>query len=95
MSRPEPKRKTLKRHANRRAYERFGLEPAQVDSLVQMIRAGDSTFVERQSNRVVVHDVNLEGTMIRVVYDTSRKAVITVLHPEGIELFEQAKLANV
>lgn len=68
-------------HARQRFRERHGLEVsrADLDRIGALIRSGKSTVVERQSNRVVVHDVEYEGRTRRVVYDRHRKTIVTVL----------------
>ena len=39
-------------------------------------------FVERQSNRVTVWDVQIDGIVARVVYDKNRQNIITILPPD-------------
>jgi len=48
-----------------------------------MIRGNRSTFVESQSNRVTVHEVEYRGVTMHVCYDLKRRQAITFLHPEG------------
>lgn len=70
-------------HARKRARERHGVELG-ADSLrkiVDVIQSSRSRLVERQSLRVSVHDVDLDGATYRVVYDRNRKQVVTFLPP--------------
>lgn len=68
-------------HASRRAMERYGIHLTDDvwRALVACITTGRSTLVERQSNRVVVHDVAYDGQRVRVVYDTERGQLVTFL----------------
>jgi len=80
------KTKAMRRHARVRALERAGIEMGRATRLeiVGAIRAGQSTFVRRQSLRVSVHDVVLaDGPKVRVVYDKTRTEIVTVLPPPG------------
>ena len=85
--RAKSKRKTLQVHAKRRMYARYGIVLTQQakEEVVKAIQAGDgvATFIEKQSIRVSVWDVPLEGQVVRVVYDKQRKEVVTVLPPGG------------
>ncbi len=78
------KLQTVLKHANRRCKERFGvsLKKAEQRELVKLIQQHEAVFVERQSNRITVWDVFYKGRDMRVVYDKSRKAIVTVLVPE-------------
>lgn len=69
------------RHARVRALQRYGIElgPAGRAEIIRAIQGGRSTVVERQSRRVTVHDVELEGGVVRVVYDRQRKTLVTFL----------------
>lgn len=73
-----------RRHARRRAMERYGIElgPAGRAELVAAIRSGRSRLVVRQSLRVSVHDVPRDGGLVRVVYDRQRHEIVTFL-PTG------------
>lgn len=78
------KQRAQRRHARGRALERYGLEfgPATRDAVLRAIQTGRSTHVAKQSHRVSVHDVDVEGATVRVVYDRQRKEVVTFLRPE-------------
>ena len=82
------KRQAQKRHARRRALERYGINlgPHTHTVLVGQIRNGTSRFVARQSHRVTVHDVTVDDRTLRVVYDTLRGQIVTVLPPDGDRL---------
>jgi hypothetical protein len=75
------KAEAQRRHARSRAFERYGLEIG-ADShsrIVEAIQQGRSRHVETQSLRVVIHDVDLDGLTVRVVYDRQRKQIATFL----------------
>lgn len=80
------KARSQQKHARRRARERFGIKLTRNDQIdmVGMIRDGRSRMVERQSLRVSVHEVEWDGYKLRVVYDKSRRTIVTVL-PESYE----------
>lgn len=80
------KEDTVRRHARERGRERYGIEmgPAVEDEIVRKIAGGKSICVERQSLRVSVHDVPLEGLTVRVVYDKQRRQVVTFLPREPV-----------
>lgn len=75
------KRDAQRRHARRRALERYGLElgAGTRARILEAIHTGRSKLVQRQSHRVVVHDVKLDGRTVRVVYDKSRGELVTFL----------------
>ena len=77
------KAETQHRHACRRAMERFDLFEKDVFAIEAMIRSGDSTVVERQSHRVVIHEVIYEDVTMHVAYDGLRSQIATFLYPEG------------
>ena len=71
-----------RRHARRRAQERYGLEfnGTMNKAIIAQIQSGKATFVEKQSHRVSVWDVQIEdGALARIVYDRERKQVVTFL----------------
>lgn len=79
--------KVLRRHAGLRAAQRYGicLGQKEHDEMVYQIKRQKAKFVERQSNRVTIWIVEIDGQKIKVCYDAHRKAVITCLPPESIE----------
>lgn len=80
------KKKTCQNsHARRRALERFGLNmgPVRHAKLVRDVQSGAARFVERQSNRVTVWDADLDGHTVRIIYDGSRKQIVTFLFTDG------------
>lgn len=74
------KAENQRRHARQRARERFGLEldEHQLRAVVNRIQRGESRFLEKQSNRVSLHQVEYMGAEMVVVYDRRRKNVVTV-----------------
>ena len=79
-----PKAQTQRRHAQRRAYERHGLQLTRHDlnEIVRQIQAGKAHFVERQSHRVSLFDIDIDGRSARVVYDKQRKTIVSFLPAE-------------
>lgn len=84
MSRRKTKTENQKRHAKRRALQRFGIEltDEKRQNILNQINSGKSRLVRRQSHRVAIHEVTLDGVLIHVVYDKHRKEVVTLLPPE-------------
>jgi hypothetical protein len=81
-----PKDEALRVHSFRRALERYpelDLTDEVRAEIITAIREGKSSPVERQSNRVSVHDVTLKsGHVVRVVYDRQRGRLITFLYKD-------------
>ena len=72
---------TLQAHFKRRMYERWGilLKNGQEKEIVDLIQTGQAKFVGRQSNRVTVWNVPYLGMTIPMLYDSTRKQMITAL----------------
>lgn len=87
------KLKTVLKHANRRCKERFGvsLKKEEQQEVIKLIQRHEAVFVERQSNRITVWDVLYKNTDMRVVYDTSRKVIVTVLFRERERIDENGQ----
>jgi hypothetical protein len=75
-----------RRHARRRAFERYALDLHQdaQASIVRAIEGGEARFISRQSQRVSVWEVKHEGRRLPVVYDRKRKTIVTVLPQEAL-----------
>lgn len=71
-------------HAKRRAAERYNVVVSSDDlkTVVQRIQSGRCTLLQKQSNRVSLFDVDIHGTVYRVVYDKKRHSIVTFL-PKG------------
>jgi len=78
------KERTLKQHARRRASERYGLSLTDQlhTEIVKQIQTSKSQLIEKQSNRISVHDVIVNDETIRVVYDRDRKLIVTFLYKD-------------
>lgn len=72
------KRKAIKSHFQRRSLERIGVLLDDKE-LVKKIQANELEFVERQSNRVSVFRYKFREKSYRLVYDKTRKQIITIL----------------
>lgn len=87
------KSKSERTHAKRRARERFGvnLSEPQFDALIKDIQDNKLEFIERQSNRVTVWRGMLEDKEAIVVYDSSRKEIVTFIDPSS-PLFQDGRV---
>lgn len=90
----KPKADTQKKHARLRALQRYGFElTGGLESKLKTLMAeGKTTLVERQSLRVTVHDVELDGKELRFVYDSKRHQVVTFLYKEASQYLEGHQL---
>ena len=75
------KKKSQQIHAQNRCRQRFGCGFNE-KQLVNRIIAGETELVEKQSNRVSIHRVLIQENPANVVYDKTRKTIVTVLYPE-------------
>jgi hypothetical protein len=75
------KAESQRAHACRRASERYDLQLSdeKLASLVRQIMTGRAQFIEKQSNRVSIFQVDVEGRHAFVAYDKHRKSIITFL----------------
>lgn len=75
------KSESQEEHFRRRMRERFGVSVDQntYSQFVRIIQGNQARFVERQSGRITVWDINFQGETLRVVYDKNRKKVVTAL----------------
>lgn len=75
------KARAQRAHAKARAAQRYNLRlnRSSLRLLVQAIQANKAQFLWRESNRVTVWDIEFAGTLIRVVYDSFRKTIVTCL----------------
>jgi hypothetical protein len=88
MNRPKnDKQLAQRRHAKRRAQERFGLEVnhEQYRELVRQIQVGKAQFIERQFRSRTHWWVTIDGKQARVVYDKDRHTIITFLPEESVQ----------
>ena len=72
---------TLRYKTMYRAWERFGLslEDEDIDAMVCDIQEHRSIFVQKISNRIVLHLVEVQGAILPIVYDKFRGCPKTVL----------------
>lgn len=68
-------------HARRRAYERLGivLTKELEAQVIHQIQSGRARLAWKQSHRVSVWEVEIEGQLVRVPYDKDRKRIITIM----------------
>lgn len=81
MTRRGKKEDRQKEHGLRRLRERLGLNSADYVEIVKMIQEGNAKFVDRQSNRITIFDVEYKGMKARIVYDKIRKNIVTAVPP--------------
>jgi hypothetical protein len=81
------KKKAQLKHARRRFEGRFDihLNDNEYLQLVNKIQQGRAEFVERQSNRVTIWNVDHQDKTIRVVYDKRTKVIVSALPIYGLE----------
>ncbi len=87
MAKSPSKSTSQQRHAKRRAAERYDLDLHQdaQTSIIRAIQRREAKFIRRQSWRVSIFEVEHEGRILSVVYDTKRKTIVTVLPQEALE----------
>ncbi len=75
------KKKAQEAHARRRAAERFGVHLTREaeQEILDKIRSGKATFIRKESNRVSLFGVIFTGKETVVVYDRSRKTIVTLM----------------
>ena len=80
------KKHAQRHHAKQRALQRYGWQFNRHDLnlLAKRIQRGDARFVEKQSNRVTVWDIDINGETARVVYDKLRGQIVTFLPKECV-----------
>jgi hypothetical protein len=78
--------KAQKRHARKRALERFDLDLADPDiqSLIRQIQTGKAPCLEKRSLRVGVFRVTIKDVTLAAVYDKNRKTIVTVMPLEWV-----------
>ena len=74
-------------HFKKRMNERQGiiLNKERINEICKLIQNGQSKFVKKQSNRVVIHDIIYDDKKLRIVYDRLRKLPITVYDDSWVE----------
>lgn len=60
------------------------LNRQQYQDLVKIIRTNKAKFIERQSNRLTVWEVEYTDQKLFCVYDSNRHKIVTFLRPEWI-----------
>ena len=78
------KESAQKEHFKRRMAGRFDLDITNkdIDDIVNLIQTGQTTIVEKQSLRVVIHQIEYKGELVNIPYDKQRKVPITALFDE-------------
>ena len=73
------KRKQMASHVRRKFWERFGIKFTRETErgIKKAISTNKARFIERQSNRISVFEVEIEGTAAKVIYDKVRHCVVT------------------
>jgi hypothetical protein len=71
-------------HALRAAKKRYGVDVGLLGmcDIRAQIQEGRSRCLERQSNRVVIHEVQWAGRAMVVAYDSQRHTLVTFLPPD-------------
>lgn len=78
------KQRSQMKHLKVRFLERIGATMTNElhSKLVAKIQSGQSEVYDKQSNRITVHVLEIDGDLRRVVYDKTRKQIVTVLPKE-------------
>lgn len=86
MAKSKAKERAQRRHAKERAFQRYGVwcTDQDLDFIVAQIQADEAKFVYRQSRRITLWDVEWADQTVRVVYDKTRKTVVTFLPPDTV-----------
>jgi hypothetical protein len=78
-------KKTSERmHFKKRMRQRFGIEltTSQCKDIADFIKRGKAKFIRRESLRVVIHEMEIQGKLVHVVYDKERQTPVSALLPE-------------
>lgn len=70
-------------HLRRRIKQRYGItiNRKKYNGLCRQIKESRSIFLGRQTTSRTVHQINLDGRKLIVVYNTHHNNIVTVLHP--------------
>ncbi len=72
------KKKAIKTHFQRRSLERIGVLLDEKE-LVKKIQNNKLEFIEKQSNRISVFRYEYNNNFYRLIYDKTRKQIVTIL----------------
>lgn len=72
-------------HVKSRAFERYGLSlnRRKLREIVSLVERGKGQCLRNRSLAVSEWEIGFEGTIIRLLYDTHRRAVKTFLPPRS------------
>lgn len=84
------KRGAQKRHAKRRARERYGLliNKIDVENMINDIQNNKGEFVYKSSNRATIWKLMCKGKEVLVVYDKLRGQIVTFLPFRALEKYK-------
>ncbi len=87
------KKKSQRQHTQRRASQRYGftIGPKIYDELCHKIKndsKDECVFLEKQSNRVSMWAVKVEGQWVPVIYDKERHSIATFLPIEALQPYQ-------
>ena len=73
-------------HFKRQLYRRYRvrLNRHEYRALCDVVRSGRATFLRRQSQRVSIYALEINGTTVPVVYDAMRHRLVTALPQEAL-----------
>ena len=85
------KKKAQKSHLARRMNTRFGIHLTDelLKSMLTRIQNGKAHFVEKQSNRVSLFKLEVQGEMLVLVYDKERKSIVTAMYENEEDRWEE------
>lgn len=83
-------------HTKQRLAERYGIQAsaAEIFQMAKRIAHGHAVFVERQSRDIAQWRLDHQGQVIRFVFDSRRRSILTALPPQDSADYLAAKQAE-
>ena len=83
----------MRAHTKRRLAERYGLTATGADifQMAKCVAHGRATFLSRQSTTVALWQLEYQGQLIRLVFDSRSRSILTALPLEDSVGFVAAK----
>ena len=80
-------------HARLKCKDRYGFKLTNeiYSDIIDQILTRNADLISKQSNRVYIFDVSLNGNKVRVVYDDIRVSLVTFLKPDWTGVLDLPK----
>jgi hypothetical protein len=80
-------------HTKQRLAERYGLDAssAEIFQMAKRIAHGHARFIERQSRDIGRWHLDHRGQVLRLVFDSRRRSILTALPPQDSAAYLSAK----